>query len=641
MTAPPCGAAAVRPEGGSRRARGRLQVAALLLCARVASAQTSLVPHQPDFSVERLTPAPGPGVAWQVEDAQIGMAFALVTSLEARPLVIRDVLMQTTLIEPVALRLDLDLTGSLSFGRFQIGAGLPIVAFQDGDRLRGLDLGEPGAESPLAAVTRGDLRLAWKTQILAPRLGYGLGVAADAVLTLPTGDTDAFAGEAGPVLELRGVASYRGPRWAAALNLGPRFRTEPVRFFNPTVVQGNELAWGVAGQLALPVWRRAAPVALAELAGAWGGSDGPSPAEARLGLRAHVDPRWTLGIAGGAGIGGGGAIGAPAWRALVELRFEPRPNADADGDGIPDALDQCPTEPEDRDGFQDEDGCPDPDNDGDGIPDAVDQCPNQPEDFDGFQDEDGCPDPDNDGDGIPDAVDRCPNQPEDFDGFQDEDGCPDKDNDGDGIPDEADRCPNEPEDRDGYQDADGCPDLDDDGDGVPDKDDRCPNEAEDRDGWQDEDGCADLDDDRDGVPDAEDKCPEAPGFIVAPTDGRDDGCPHGAPMVVALPDGTLQLDAAARAELFGGAHAARVVVAIARAAHWAGWDEARLPDGSPAEALVVTVPIAERRATEVVRGLLAQGVRARVEASARAHTVRITATPEALVAGKGVRRRGG
>ncbi len=32
------------------------------------------------------------------------------------------------------------------------------------------------------------------------------------------------------------------------------------------------------------------------------------------------------------------------------------------------------------------------DSDGDGIPDAQDACPNEPEDFDGFQDGDGCPD---------------------------------------------------------------------------------------------------------------------------------------------------------------------------------------------------------------------------------------------------------
>jgi outer membrane protein OmpA-like peptidoglycan-associated protein len=100
----------------------------------------------------------------------------------------------------------------------------------------------------------------------------------------------------------------------------------------------------------------------------------------------------------------------------------PASPADTDGDGIPDALDQCPNEPEDKDGFQDEDGCPDLDNDQDGIPDALDKCPNDPEDKDGFEDEDGCPDLDNDQDGIPDTADLCPNEP----GPPEEKGCPKK-----------------------------------------------------------------------------------------------------------------------------------------------------------------------------------------------------------------------
>lgn len=101
-------------------------------------------------------------------------------------------------------------------------------------------------------------------------------------------------------------------------------------------------------------------------------------------------------------------------------------NKDKDGDGIPDKLDKCPDKPEDIDGFQDADGCPDPDNDGDGILDLVDQAPNKAEDMDGFQDEDGAPDLDNDNDGIPDAQDKCPDEPETVNGFKDEDGCPDK-----------------------------------------------------------------------------------------------------------------------------------------------------------------------------------------------------------------------
>jgi len=56
---------------------------------------------------------------------------------------------------------------------------------------------------------------------------------------------------------------------------------------------------------------------------------------------------------------------------------------------------------------------------------GLDKCPTQPEDFDGFQDEDGCPDPDNDRDGIMDTLDKCPNQPETYNGYKDDDGCPD------------------------------------------------------------------------------------------------------------------------------------------------------------------------------------------------------------------------
>jgi OOP family OmpA-OmpF porin len=85
------------------------------------------------------------------------------------------------------------------------------------------------------------------------------------------------------------------------------------------------------------------------------------------------------------------------------------------------------------------------DRDADGIADAQDRCPDEPEDLDQFEDRDGCVDRDNDGDGILDAhelrpdgrwtncdhqlahgADRdCRNFPEDVDGYEDHDGCPD------------------------------------------------------------------------------------------------------------------------------------------------------------------------------------------------------------------------
>lgn len=99
---------------------------------------------------------------------------------------------------------------------------------------------------------------------------------------------------------------------------------------------------------------------------------------------------------------------------------------DQDNDGIPDDADNCPTVPEDVDGYEDSDGCPDYDNDADGIYDTQDKCPDKPEDRDGFEDEDGCADPDNDKDGILDVSDRCPTFPETFNEYKDEDGCPDE-----------------------------------------------------------------------------------------------------------------------------------------------------------------------------------------------------------------------
>jgi hypothetical protein len=66
--------------------------------------------------------------------------------------------------------------------------------------------------------------------------------------------------------------------------------------------------------------------------------------------------------------------------------------ADADGDGIADSKDECPDRAEDKDDYQDTDGCPDIDNDMDGVLDLADKCPGEKERYNGFQDDDGCMD---------------------------------------------------------------------------------------------------------------------------------------------------------------------------------------------------------------------------------------------------------
>jgi hypothetical protein len=62
----------------------------------------------------------------------------------------------------------------------------------------------------------------------------------------------------------------------------------------------------------------------------------------------------------------------PSQRCRGEL--DAREGADPDSDGVVGKFDLCPDVPEDIDGYQDQDGCPDLDNDGDGIPDINDQC---------------------------------------------------------------------------------------------------------------------------------------------------------------------------------------------------------------------------------------------------------------------------
>ncbi|MCB9570274.1 MAG: hypothetical protein H6710_24190 [Myxococcales bacterium] len=73
-------------------------------------------------------------------------------------------------------------------------------------------------------------------------------------------------------------------------------------------------------------------------------------------------------------------------RGRARLRGGGDAESDGDGDGVADSVDACPTTP----GIAD-DGCPPLDGDGDGIVDAEDKCVHEPETRNGYEDEDGCP----------------------------------------------------------------------------------------------------------------------------------------------------------------------------------------------------------------------------------------------------------
>ncbi|HSR98166.1 MAG TPA: OmpA family protein [Kofleriaceae bacterium] len=393
----------------------------------------------------------------------------------------------------------------------EFGASVPFT-IMSGDR--GPDVGM--MQYKLDGQGIGNIGLHFKTRLLKTSRRPGIGLGLIASLYLPTvSPTDRFLGEAKGsatggasgklVPQIMGILDKefgRTGRLRVSLNAGIRLRSsetfvnndpgqEAAPITNGRVTASAEIPYGLG--VAYAIARQRFDL-VAEVYGALplGNHENYMPLEALGGVKLYLARNSFLSLGAGRGLlPDKGA--SPDFRAMIGIVFEPN-IGDRDGDGIKDDVDKCPDDPEDFDGFEDEDGCPDPDNDRDGIPDVDDKCPDIPEDKDGIEDEDGCPEGeknDRDGDGIPDNLDKCPDEPEDFDNFQDEDGCPDPDNDGDGILDVDDLCPNDPEDKDGFEDQDGCPDPDNDKDRIPDKDDKCPNEPETYNGFEDEDGCPD------------------------------------------------------------------------------------------------------------------------------------------------------
>ncbi|MEJ7602496.1 MAG: OmpA family protein [Kofleriaceae bacterium] len=379
----------------------------------------------------------------------------------------------------------------------EVGASVPLTILK-GDRAP--DPG-PMQDEVVDGQGLGSIGLHLKTRFLKTSRSPHVGLGMIASVYLPTANPeDRFLGENKLVPQLMGILDKefgRQGRLRVAINAGIRLRdtttftnSEPPAT-NLSVTVGNEIPYGLGIAYALS---RQKFDLVAEVFGSipLGDHENYMPLEAIGGIKVYLARNSFLSLGAGRGLLTGEGAN-PDFRAFIGIVFEPN-IGDRDGDGIKDDVDKCPDEPEDRDDFEDEDGCPEPDNDRDGIVDEDDDCPKVPEDKDGFEDEDGCPEGtkgDKDGDGILDNVDKCPEEPEDFDNFEDEDGCPDPDNDQDGILDVDDLCPNDPEDKDGFEDADGCPDLDNDKDRILDKDDKCPNEPETYNGTEDEDGCPD------------------------------------------------------------------------------------------------------------------------------------------------------
>ncbi len=234
---------------------------------------------------------------------------------------------------------------------------------------------------------------------------------------------------------------------------------------------------------------------------------------------------------------------------------------DSDGDGVCNANDGCPNDPNkiapgqcgcgiadtdsDGDGTANcNDGCPndanklapgicgcgvaDTDSDGDGTPNCHDGCPNDPNKTAPGICGCGVADTDSDGDGTANCIDGCPNDPNKIAPGQCGCGTADTDTDGDGTPNCHDGCPTDANKIAPGVCGCGVSDVDADGDGTPNCIDGCPTDPNKINPGICGCGTPDTDSDHDGIPDCNDHCP---GTTDVDTDGDGvydctDGCPN-------------------------------------------------------------------------------------------------------------------
>jgi hypothetical protein len=464
------------------------------------SAESALAQEPVDhgISVQRFQPAPGPRnyitARGARTDGEKVWSAGVMVNYAFEPLTVRSCKDAETCDDPAARQIidrkvvenmvTGDVLASYTFvPRLQLGLRIPVTW------VKGVGITEEGNDEPggLNATGLGDAELEGKFRLYG-ELTAPVVIGATVFVTGPFGQLtaeDKFIGDKHPSAGARVIFDGETQGFSFGGNLSGAYRKSVVIGSSEI---GSEFRYAVAaGYRVSPVFR-----VLAEGFGTtrFTTTSGENTIEG-VGAIQIVPLGSPLQFTLGAGSGLVQGVGVPKVRAFFGVLYAAE-GRDEDGDGIVGAQDQCPVVPEDFDGYEDFDGCPDKDNDLDNIPDDRDKCPNQAEDLDGFEDTDGCPDRDNDQDGIPDVSDRCPNEPETRNNFEDDDGCPDEaDTDNDGVPDVRDQCVNEPEDTDGFEDTDGCPDPDNDNDGILDVDDECVDEPETKNGFEDEDGCPD------------------------------------------------------------------------------------------------------------------------------------------------------
>jgi cysteine-rich repeat protein len=355
-----------------RRAAG---LAILIVVSWVGSAQAQR--KTDGFRVDRFEMAPSVDDGLVVQDPGVlrHMAWSVNATLGFTNTVLRVVpkLSSDDGVDVVGSRL----SGYLDFAmglreRFEIDVAVPFALAQSTES--GMAAGFTLKDAGTSAV--GDARVGGSVLFYGRHTGPQVGLTA--TVAVPVGSKHSFTGDGGVGAELLATGGFVEPSYRVIVNGGVRFRPEANYV---TSDQGTELI-GRAG-IVVPVAHQRLMTSLeldlmARASGRDAGKALGSPILALLGARYH----FPSGLCTGAGVGMGltEAPGSPAVRMLVTVGYSPEPKKpkqgpppsplDSDGDGIVDNLDKCPSQPEDFNGFEDDDGCPDVESDKDKIVDS-------------------------------------------------------------------------------------------------------------------------------------------------------------------------------------------------------------------------------------------------------------------------------
>lgn len=283
----------------------------------VVALWSSLAPAQEattGVAVNRFVPAVGPASLVGVEGASVtapgALSWVLAVGALHDPIKLSEAYTGRLLSRPVRDQLVGDVALEVGiWKRLALAVGVPVVLYQDGDRLQGTGVDE----RPLAATAAGDVRVRVKAALTSE--ASRLHVALLLQVTAPTGGRDQFAATADATVEPRLMADARLGRLTLALSAGARFQKDRALF---TTRFGDELTWAAALAAAIVSRPPLALDAVVEAAGAVGPSTGTRPAELRAALRLKL--RAWLALDAGAGAGLDRDVGAPAWRVFAAAR---------------------------------------------------------------------------------------------------------------------------------------------------------------------------------------------------------------------------------------------------------------------------------------------------------------------------------